>query len=184
MHIIKPLSHVSALTLAIVANSVNSRAFDFERDSSAADALQRAMLNSHNAARKDVGVPALFWDHNLANDARKYAIYLAKNNIFEHDPQKGVAVRQGENLWMGTRGAFSYAVMADGWISEKRFYKKGIFPNNSNSGKWTDVGHYTQIIWRSTTHVGCAVASNRQNDFLVCRYSPAGNYFDQDPINN
>jgi hypothetical protein len=31
------------------------------------------------------------------------------------------------------------------------------------------------MVWPTTTRVGCAVASNAANDFLVCRYSPAGN---------
>ena len=32
-----------------------------------------------------------------------------------------------------------------------------------------------QMIWPTTTHVGCALASNARSDYLVCRYSPAGN---------
>ena len=51
----------------------------------------------------------------------------------------------------------------------------GIFPTVSRSGNWETVGHYTQMVWPTTTRVGCAVASNASNDFLVCRYSPAGN---------
>jgi hypothetical protein len=65
--------------------------------------------------------------------------------------------------------------MVGGWGSEKRFFVRGAFPNNSRTGNWFDVGHYTQIVWPTTTRVGCAVASNGRNDYLVCRYSPAGN---------
>ena len=43
------------------------------------------------------------------------------------------------------------------------------------SGDWSAVGHYTQIVWPTTRRVGCATASNRANDYLVCRYWPAGN---------
>jgi hypothetical protein len=31
------------------------------------------------------------------------------------------------------------------------------------------------MIWRGSTRVGCALRSSRNNDYLVCRYSPAGN---------
>ncbi len=146
--------------------------------------IQSQMIISHNDARQELGVEPLLWDEKLAEDASIYAQHLAKNNIFEHDTQSGVAVRQGENLWKGTRGAFSYAEMADGWISEKSFFKMGVFPDVSVNGNWSSVGHYTQITWRSTTHFGCAIAWNTKDDVLVCRYSPAGNVIGQNPIQN
>jgi hypothetical protein len=31
------------------------------------------------------------------------------------------------------------------------------------------------MVWPTTTRIGCAIASNARNDFLVCRYSPTGN---------
>lgn len=45
----------------------------------------------------------------------------------------------------------------------------------SRSGPWSTVGHYTQMIWPTTTHVGCAIANGVRFDVLVCRYAPAGN---------
>ena len=74
-----------------------------------------------------------------------------------------------------SRGAYSYESMIGGWTSEERYFRPGVFPSVSRSGNWEDVGHYTQMVWPTTTRVGCAIASNSQNDFLVCRYSPAGN---------
>jgi len=61
------------------------------------------------------------------------------------------------------------------WIDEKRDFKPGIFPNNSRSGDIEAVGHYTQLVWRATTKVGCALGHGRQFDFLVCRYANPGN---------
>ena len=43
--------------------------------------------------------------------AAAYAQVLARTNRFEHDPQRGRNPKQGENLWMGTRTAYSYADM-------------------------------------------------------------------------
>ncbi|MDB5672173.1 MAG: Fis family transcriptional regulator, partial [Alphaproteobacteria bacterium] len=45
----------------------------------------------------------------------------------------------------------------------------------SSSGHWSDVAHYTQMIWRDTDRIGCALYSTRQWDYLVCRYAPPGN---------
>ncbi len=76
---------------------------------------------------------------------------------------------------MGTRGAYSYADMVRLWVEEGRQFRPGRFPNVSRTGSVWHVGHYTQIIWPTSRRVGCATASNRTNDYLVCRYFPAGN---------
>ena len=68
------------------------------------------------------------------------------------------------------------------WTAEKRDYKPGVFPNNSRSGDVEDVGHYTQLIWSNTGAVGCALARGQDEDFLVCRYSQAGNVLGERPI--
>ena len=76
---------------------------------------------------------------------------------------------------MGTTGAFSIEQMIGGWTSERRWFVPGRFPYVSRTRSWHDVGHYTQMIWPTTTTVGCGIASARGNDVLVCRYGPAGN---------
>jgi hypothetical protein len=137
--------------------------------------LRSAMMAGHNDARRQYGVGPLVWDEALAQDARAYAEILAARYRFEHDPQRGSNPKQGENLWMGTRTAYSYAEMIGQLVGERRFYRPGRFPEVSTTGDWSMVGHYTQIIWPTSTRVGCGTASNRTRDYLVCRYSPAGN---------
>ncbi len=65
--------------------------------------------------------------------------------------------------------------MVADWASEKSMFRPGIFPNVSQTGRWSDVGHYTQIIWPGTTRVGCALQTSSASDYLICRYSPPGN---------
>jgi hypothetical protein len=77
---------------------------------------------------------------------------------------------------MGTAGYYSAEDMIGGFVAERGKFKPGKFPAVSRTGKWEDVGHYSQLIWRDTKEVGCAVARNRENDFLVCRYWPGGNW--------
>lgn len=139
--------------------------------------LKAAMIERHNAARRDYGSAPLAWDEALARDAARYAATLAQRGTMAHDPQTGVKPKQGENLFMGTRSAYPYAAMADLWIAEKRWFKKGRFPDVVTSGHWSRVGHYTQIVWPATRRFGCATASNARDDVLVCRYLPAGNWF-------
>ena len=68
------------------------------------------------------------------------------------------------------------------WVAEKRDFQPGVFPNNSRSGNVEDVGHYTQLIWKETTAVGCSIIRGKQEEFLVCRYSTPGNVIGQRPI--
>lgn len=133
-----------------------------------------AMLAMHNHERTRLGLEPLEWGPALAEAAGGYATTLAATGIFRH-PVKSARQGQGENLWMGSRGAYDLPQMMDGWLGERPLFQPGIFPNVSRDGNWAAVGHYTQIIWRGTTSVGCAVRSNPASDYLVCRYSPPGN---------
>jgi Cysteine-rich secretory protein family len=133
--------------------------------------FENQILAAHNIERARIGSPPLVWNAKLAADAEKWAKYLATSDSFEHDDKTD----QGENLWMGDSAAYTPDEMVGLWISERKLFKPGIFPEVSRSADWTDVGHYTQLIWPSTRHVGCATAHNNDNDYLVCRYDPSGN---------
>jgi uncharacterized protein YkwD len=137
--------------------------------------LEGAMLAGHNDARSALGLPPLRWNAALAADARLYADELARTGRFEHSPQPRGDPPQGENLWTGTRGAYSYAEMVGHWVAERRFYQPRPVPDSSGSGRFGDVAHFTQIVWRGTQEVGCAEAGSRTDDYVVCRYLPAGN---------
>ena len=72
--------------------------------------------------------------------------------------------------------------MVEAWAREKRFFHPGLFPDNSTTGEVEDVGHYTQMVWRVPTQVGCAEASGVREDILVCRYAEAGNCIGERPF--
>ncbi|WP_346773508.1 CAP domain-containing protein [Sphingomonas sp. ABOLH] len=157
---------------------VEPRAFDGSAPRGPA-LLRQAMEAGHRAVRAQAGLPPLAWDPALARDAQAYADTLATTRRFEHSPQPRGVPEQGENLWTGTRGAYRYAEMVGHWVAEKRDYVPGILPAVSRTGRFEDVGHYTQIMWRATQRFGCAEASSAKDDYIVCRYVPAGNYVGQ-----
>jgi hypothetical protein len=132
------------------------------------------VLAAHNAERARARVLPLVWDNALGTAAAAYAQQMAMSGRFEHS-DRSQRRGTGENLWMGTHGAFSLEAMVGGWASEKRFFVPGTFPSVSRSGDWEDVGHYTQMIWPTTQRIGCALASTPRIDYLVCRYAGAGN---------
>lgn len=143
--------------------------------------MRQAMIDAHNRARAAAGVPPLVWNPALAVDAERYARELARTGRFEHSKEPRGPAPEGENLWTGTRGAYRYEEMAGHWVDERRDYRRGPTPDFSVTGRWEDVAHYTQIIWRGTTEFGCATASNATDDYLVCRYTPPGNVVGQMP---
>ena len=132
------------------------------------------ILAAHNRERAAVGESPLAWDSTLAAGAASCARGLALTGTFAHSSRASRA-GMGENLWMGSRGMFGIEQMIGTWTSEKRLFVAGIFPVISRTGNWASVGHYSQMIWPTTTRVGCALAAGRAADYLVCRYAPAGN---------
>jgi hypothetical protein len=144
--------------------------------------FEERLLAAHNRERDSMGTPSLQWDPALARSAKDWALYLARTGKFEHSPDGNWWDAEGENLWAGTVGYYQPEAMVGLWTSEKRDYKAGVFPNNSRSGDVENVGHYTQLIWSRTGAVGCAIARGREEDFLVCRYSRAGNVLGERPV--
>lgn len=136
--------------------------------------IEARLLDAHNRERASVGSPPLQWDPQLQRAAAEFARELAATGQFRHATPQALQ-GQGENLWQGTSGAFTPEQMVADWASGRRHFQPGIFPNVSRTGNWTDVGHYSQIIWPQTTRLGCALHPSRGQDLLVCRYFPAGN---------
>lgn len=135
--------------------------------------VERRVLAAHNAERAAVGVPPLRWADSLEGEARGWARQLIGSRTFAHDPSPH---GHGENLWTGWGGRdWTPEEMVGEWVAEKALYRPGAFPDVSRTGRWIEVAHYTQVVWRDTTHVGCAIASRGDRSVLACRYAPPGN---------
>jgi hypothetical protein len=132
------------------------------------------LLAAHNKYRSHLSLPPLRWSGSLADAAQRWADRLASIGRLEHSGP-------GENLAMGTARAYSLTQLVDLWGHEGRYFTNGIFPAVSTTGNWLDVGHFSQIVWRRTTMVGCGMARGRGQDVLVCSYSPPGNVMGEKP---
>lgn len=139
------------------------------------------VVAAQNIERLALGLQPLRWNAKLAHSAQQWADHLAATGTFEHAAENEEDP-QGENLWAGTKGYFPIEARVAAWAREKRYFKRGTFPNNSMTGRVEDVGHYTQMVWRDTLQVGCATATGPVEDVLVCRYSDAGNYIGEVPF--
>lgn len=137
-------------------------------------AFASRLLADQNGERVRKGASPLSWSHQLAQEAQSCADRLAHDDRMYHSDRE-TRRGAGENLWYGSAGYYSADNMVGGFLAERKAYKPGTFPEVSKTGRWQDVGHYTQVIWPGTQQVGCAVSHNKAHDFLVCRYWPAGN---------
>lgn len=143
--------------------------------------LAARILSAHNQQRAIVGAPPLQWDSSLAAHAASYGPILASLRTLIHSPRAG---RPGEreNLAMAWHGTMSPEQLVGMWTAEKDLLDRGslLFPGVSRTGRWEDIAHYTQMVWPTTTRVGCAIYTSDW-DYLICRYSPPGN-IDGKPI--
>lgn len=133
---------------------------------------EKAMLDRHNYYREKVGVPPLEWSDELADYAQSWADHLAKSCDMYHS--KG---EYGENIYW-TSGSSDAGYVVDYWADEERYFNhKNRAFKSSKSRKY---GHYTQMIWKNTTHVGGAMQKCKHGgEIWVCSYDPHGNIIGQ-----
>lgn len=115
-----------------------------------ARADDQALLAAHNSYRAQHCVAALSWSEQLAQGARDWASACA----FQHSQGD-----YGENLFMGS-GRYNEIADYD--------FDNPVYDNK--------VGHFTQMVWKDSTMLGCGVATCGDQTLWVCRYSPPGNF--------
>ena len=131
------------------------------------------VLLRHNYWRAEVGVGKIEYSNELADVAFVWAKKLKeKNCAFEHSGNG-----YGENLFKGTKGYYTVSDAIDSWGAEKKDYNYS--KNKCKPG--AVCGHYTQIVWKNTTKVGCAQIECNGMVTWVCNYDPPGNYVGQKP---
>lgn len=141
-----------------------------------------AMVAEHNRWRAQVGSPPLRWSDKLAGIAQDWADHLTSNGCAMYHSNNGY----GENIyqasalmWSDGRRDFQHKTpkdVTDSWGSEIKYYN---YADNSCSGV---CGHYTQLVWKDTKEMGCAMSVCGDNSQIwVCSYYPPGNFVGQKP---
>jgi uncharacterized protein YkwD len=143
----------------------------------------RVYVDAHNAVRAAVqkpanysgtwtAVPPVTWSDAVATTAQDWAENL--RDSMDCGLMHASGTGYGENLAAGSNVDAARAV--EMWASEIKNYTYS--PQYSFEN---DTGHYTQIVWRKTTQIGCGRATCGNRAVVACRYSPPGNYIGQAP---
>lgn len=139
-------------------------------DSGAAPADAKAGLALHNEYRALHGAPALAWDEGLAKMAQDWA----NGCKFAHG---GTDRGTGQNLYASSGSMSSYggdylSAPTKAWYGEEPQYAKGGYKEPAHFGS---TGHFTQVVWKGTTKLGCAKNTVQcSQTIVVCNYKQAG----------
>ncbi|SGZ55418.1 CIC11C00000003622 [Sungouiella intermedia] len=118
----------------------------------------KEILDLHNEKRALHSAPALTWDADVYAYAQAYADKFTCGGSLKHS-----GGQYGENLALG----FSTAETAfEAWYSEG---------DNYDYSTASSFDHFTAVIWKSTTKLGCAYKECDQGRYTICSYDPAGN---------
>ncbi|KAL0943577.1 extracellular scp domain protein [Colletotrichum truncatum] len=129
------------------------------------DTFTSAVLNSTNHYREQHNASDVSWNETLADFAEEYLDGM-EDCDWEHSDGP-----YGENL---AKGYPNVTRSVEAWGDERDDYD---FDDAEFS---EETGHFTQLVWKNTTDVGCARKLCNDNAwYLVCEYWPRGNVLGQ-----
>ena len=124
------------------------------------------LLASQNQLRSEQKLAPFTWDCKLAAAAQEWAA----RGVFVHREN----INFGENMFVSSNTAEPAASAVAKWSGERAFWTNKTA--TCQTGKICT--HYTQIVWKNSTQVGCGINRNgtvKWKTMLVCNYNPIGN---------
>ncbi len=150
----------------------------------------KKVLEQHNLYRGIAGIPLMRWNPTIAASAQNWANRLKsyQNCNMQHSSnslRSNIASFRyiGENLyWYYNSGGAQVSGQSgidatDAWYSEIadfQYSARGVVC--PKRGKRDQIGHFTQLMWDKSTHLGCGAASCGNSVVVVCQYGPGGNF--------
>lgn len=141
---------------------------------------QQGILDSHNIHRRNASVSDLVWSDDMASIAAE----IAASCVYAHDTTTGGG-GYGQNIGAGSPPSGVPAMITNEMYNDEiNWYPLPYGVANPDMTNFEHWGHYSQIVWKSTTSVGCATQycpnglANTGSDvspyFTVCNYDPPG----------
>ncbi|PYH88955.1 PR-1-like protein [Aspergillus ellipticus CBS 707.79] len=164
-----------------LATSTSSTSTSASATATAANSYQSAVLYNHNIHRSNHSASDVEWSSDLETSAQA----LAAKCVYEHDTSIDGG-GYGQNIGYGVEASEIGVMITNLMYNDEMGYYSDLYGEADPSMTYFDNwGHFSQIVWKSTTHVGCAtvtcdslgnVDASEALPFTVCNYSPAGNY--------
>uniref|UniRef100_A0A8C2G5B2 Im:7150988 n=1 Tax=Cyprinus carpio TaxID=7962 RepID=A0A8C2G5B2_CYPCA len=126
------------------------------------DSFKKEFLETHNQYRKQHQAPELRYSDELCSAAQKWADHLLSIRSLAHSDTEN-----GENVFYSSSSVKK--TPKDSWYSEIKDY------NFSSPGFQYSTGHFTQVVWKSSTELGVGLATDGNTVFVVGQYKPSGN---------
>ncbi|CAF1022323.1 unnamed protein product [Brachionus calyciflorus] len=132
----------------------------------------------HNKLRSLHFSPDLIVDSELQKKAIAYSQKMGVDDIFAHSTGLA-ALKMGENLAMSFNSQ-GYDMKSCGglgkYFAEKWYEEIKNYNFNTHSSNGGVIGHFTQLVWRSSSKIGCGLAITKDKKaYITCNYSPNGN---------
>lgn len=150
-------------------------------------------VTAHNNARSgplnptpNPPLPPVTWDCILADAAYNYLSKCPGGNVSlaPHNANRSTDYQAlggsgyvGENIYASTGSSVAPQDAVNSWMSEASAY-------NYNTNNITAAGHYTQVVWRASVRIGCAIvncSNYTYHNTILCDYAPGGNITNQKP---
>uniref|UniRef100_A0A6B0V431 Putative antigen 5 protein n=1 Tax=Ixodes ricinus TaxID=34613 RepID=A0A6B0V431_IXORI len=139
--------------------------------------FHKLCLKAHNKYRAKHGVNNLRSNSTLYMLARRWAGRLATlDDVKNVTHQKGLQI--GENIYWRTGNKRLYTNIAQDAV--EAWYNESLKYDYNSGGSSEETAHFTQLVWQSTTELGCGYRiSMKGTVFVVCNYFPQGNIENQ-----
>ncbi|CAF1154500.1 unnamed protein product [Adineta steineri] len=139
--------------------------------------FQAQALAQHNYYRGLHCTSAMTLTTSLNTIAQAYAVQLAATNTFAHSGTVGL----GENLYAyfgsSATTSFNGSTPVTDWYNEIANYDFTTSAKSASASSTSEIGHFTQVVWKDSTQLGIGVAlsNDLKNLTVVGNYYPAGN---------
>eukprot|EP00798_Chlamydomonas_sp_ICE-L_P006244 gene6244-2866_t len=165
----------------------------FSDDTSNCTKKDSGVISFVNGVRGTHASSLVSWDRTLVASAKTFANSIAARGCPAALAPSGTA-GVGENIWAQKQagmsvldiGKYTCDTPLGLWYGQGMKYNFTQTPWTDNQGNFANLGSFTQLMWDSSTRIGCYFAQNQtfstalgrvteECNVFVCHFSPAGN---------